>query len=50
MAVPLAKDILGPVRITVGASAIYSGIQKKIHGSGTKPLIISNKKMIDIMT
>ena len=33
-AVPLAKNILPPLRITSAASAIDAGIQKKIHGTG----------------
>ena len=48
-AVPSAKSILAPLRITAAASAIYAGIQKKMHGSGTTTLIISNKEMNDIM-
>ena len=48
VAVPLAKNILGPLGITPAASAIDAGIQKKIHGSGTATLIISNKEMNDI--
>ena len=50
-AVPLAKNILAPFGITAAASAIDSGIHKKIyiHGSGTTTLIISNKEMHDIM-
>ena len=32
--VQLAKNILAPSGITVTASAIDAGIQKKIHGSG----------------
>ena len=43
-AVPLAK-ILAPLGITAAALAIDAGIQKKIHGSGTTTLIISNKEM-----
>ena len=35
VAVPLAKNVLAPLRITPAASAIDAGIQKKIHGSGT---------------
>ena len=35
--------------ITVAALAIDAGIQKKIHGSGTTTLIISNEEMNDIM-
>ena len=49
VAVPSAKSILAPLRITAAASAIYAGIQKKMHGSGTTTLIISNKEMNDIM-
>ena len=45
IAVPLAKNIL----VTADASAIDAGIQKKIHGSGTTTLIISNEEMNDIM-
>ena len=48
-AVPLAKNILAPLGITAAASAIDAGIQKKIHGSGTTTLIISNEEMNDIM-
>ena len=47
--VPLAKNILAPLGITAAASAIDAGIQKKIHGSGTTTLIISNEEMNDIM-
>ena len=47
--VPLAKNILAPLGITATASAIGAGIQKKIHGSGTTTLIISNEKMNEIM-
>ena len=47
--VPLATKILAPLGITAPASAIDAGIQKKIHGSGTKSLIISNEEMNDIM-
>ena len=35
--------------ITTAASAIDAGIQKKIHGSGTTALIISNEEMNDIL-
>ena len=47
--VPLAKNILAPLGITAAASALDAGIQKKIHGSGTTTLIISNEEMNDIM-
>ena len=49
VAVPLAKNILAPLGITAAASAIDAGIQKKIQGSGTTTLIISNEEMNDIM-
>ena len=49
VAIPLAKDVLAPLGITAAASAIDAGIQKKIHGSGTTTLIISNEEMNDIM-
>ena len=47
--VPLAKNILTPLVITTAASAIDAGIQKKIHGSRTTTLIISNEGMNDIL-
>ena len=47
VAVPLAKNILAPLGVTATISAIDAGIQKKIHDSGTRTLIISNKKMND---
>ena len=49
VAIPLAKDVLTPLGITAAASEIDAGIQKKIHGSGTTTLIISNEEMNDIM-
>ena len=49
VAVPLAKNILAPLGITAAASVIAAGSQKKIHGSGTTTLIISNEEMNDIM-
>ena len=49
VAIPLAKNVLASLGITAAASAIEAGIQKKIHGSGTITLIISNKEMNDIM-
>ena len=45
----MAKNILAPLGITAAASAINAGIQKKIHGSGTTTLIISNEEMNYIM-
>ena len=49
IAVPFANDVLAPVGITAAASALDAGIQKKVHGSGTTTLIISNEEMNDIM-
>ena len=49
VAIPLLKSVLSPLWITAAASVIDAGIQKKIHGSGTKTLIISNEEMKDIM-
>ena len=43
------KNILAPLGRTAAASAIDAGIQKKIHGSGTTTLIISNEEMNDII-
>ena len=47
--VPLAQNILAPLRITAAALAIDARIRKKMHGSGTTTLIISNEEMNDIM-
>ena len=47
--IPLAKNVLAPLRITATASAVDAGIQKKIHGSRTTTVIISNKETNDIM-
>ena len=49
VAIPLVKDVLAPLGITAAASVIDAGIQKKIHGSGTTTLIISNEKINDKM-
>ena len=49
VAVALTKNILVPLGITAAASAIDTGIQKKVHSSGTTTLIISNKEMNDVM-
>ena len=49
VAIPLAKDVLDPLGITAAAPENDAGIQKKIHGSGTTTLIISNEEMNDIM-
>ena len=44
VAIPLAKNVL-----TSATSAIAAGIQKKMHGSWTRTLIISNEQMNDII-
>ena len=49
VAIPLGKHALAPLVITAAASAIDAGIQKKIYGSGTTNLIISNEEKNDIM-
>ena len=48
VALPLAKNVLAPLRLTAAMSAIDGSIQKKIHGSGVK-LIIEQEDMNDIM-
>ena len=49
VAILLAKNVLAPLGITAATSAIDAGIQKKVRGSGTTTLIISNKEMNDTM-
>ena len=51
LASPLMKVaiVLAPLGIIAAASAIDTGIQMKIHGSGTTTLIISKKEINDIM-
>ena len=46
---PLAKSVLIPLGLTAAASAADAGIHKKILGSGTTTLIISNDEMKDII-
>ena len=46
---PLTKSVLLPLGLSVGISAAVKAIQKKICGSGTTALIISNEEMEDIM-
>ena len=46
---PLAKSVLVPLGLTAAASATDAAIHKKMFGSGTTTLIISNKEMNDIM-
>ena len=49
IAILLAKNVLDPLGIAATTSAIDAGVQKKIHGSGTTTLIISNEGMNEIM-
>ena len=49
VAVPLAKNILAILGITAAASAIDAWIQKKISGSGTRTLMVSNEEMNEIL-
>ena len=46
---PLAKSILIPLGLAAAVSVTYAAIQKKIYGSGTTALIISNDEMKHIM-
>ena len=44
------KNVLAPLGITAAALAIDGGSQKKkLHGSGTTVVIISNEEMNDII-
>ena len=45
----LAKSILMPLGLTAAASARDAGIHKKMFGSCTTTLIISNEEINDIM-
>ena len=45
----LAKSALLPLGSSAGISPADAAIQKKIYGSGTTALIISNEEMEDIM-
>ena len=45
----LAKSVLIPLGLTAAADAADAGIHKKILGSGTTTLIISNEEMNDII-
>ena len=46
---PSAKNDLIPLGLTAAASATEAAIHKKMFGSGTTSLIISNEEMNDIM-
>ena len=46
---PLAKNVLVPLGLTAAMSAINGSIKKKMLGSGTTTIIISNDEMNDII-
>ena len=49
---PLLKSVIKPLGLlglTAASSAIDAGVQKKIYGSGTTTLVISNEEINDIM-
>ena len=46
---PLAKNVLAPLGLSAAISAIDGSIKKKMLGSGTTTLIISNDEMDDIL-
>ena len=49
VAMPLAKNVLAPLGLPAAMSAIDGSTKKKILGSGTTTLIISNDEMDDIL-
>ena len=49
VAMPLAKNVLAPLRLSAAMSAINGSIRKKMLGSGVATLIISNDEMDDIL-
>ena len=49
VAMPLAKNVLAPLGLSAAMSAIDGSIKKKMLGSGTTILIISNDEMDDIL-
>ena len=49
VAVPLTKNVLAPLGISAATSSIDGSIKKKMLGSGTTTLIISNDEMNDIL-
>ena len=49
VAMPLAKNVLAPLGISAAMFAIDGSIKKKMLGSGTTTLIISNDEIDDII-
>ena len=49
---PLLKSVIKPLGLlglTTANSAVNAGVQRKIYGSGTTTLVISNEEVNDIM-
>ena len=46
---PLAKKVLIPLGLSAGMSAVDAAFQKKMYGSGTTALKISNNEMEDLI-
>ena len=46
---PLAKSVLLPLGLSAGMSAVDAAIQREIYGSRITVLLISNKKMEDVL-
>ena len=49
VAMPLAKNVSAPLGLSAAMSAIDGSIKKKMLGSGTTTLIISNEEMDDLL-
>ena len=49
VAMSLAKNVLAPLELTAAVSAIDGSLQKKMYGSGTTTLVISNDEMDNII-
>ena len=47
-AISLGKNILAPLELSAAISAADAGIQKKIYGSGSKTIELSNKDLNDM--
>ena len=49
VAMPFAKNVLAPLGLSAAMSAVDGSIKRKMLGSGTTTLIISNDEMDDIL-
>ena len=47
--ISIGKNILAPLRLSAAMSATDTAIQKNMHGSGNKTLIISNNDLNDLI-